>query len=425
VLFLAPEPLHASLTGPARRAVKLAEVVAEHCEVTLAAPAPSTFPEGPFRTLETGPLEDQQLADAMARHDVTVLQMLPSPRQLLAALRNARRLVVDLLAPLAFEVSEIGAEDALARWRTRELMMQLRAADLVLCSNEKQRDLLLGVGLATGLLERGGRGQPLQERLAVVSHGLDPEQHVPSESPFRGAGLVGPDERLAVWGGGMWSWLDPLTAVRALERLRPARPDLKLAFVGFEHPDPEAQRAHAAVTDATISYARDHGLEDAVIFRPEWLGRSAYLNHLSDADVGLTLHGETLEGRFASRTRVLDYLSAGLPVLCSRGDTMSELVDAHGLGTVVEPLDVDGCARALDELTSARRPQVDRSALTPLLWENVARPLVAYLADPGAFGRRSGSLAQVARSYPDFLRGVYRSRGAGELVAALRRRLAR
>ena len=49
VLILAPEPLTESATGPAQRAVKLAEAVAEHCQVTLAAPAPSVFPDGPFR----------------------------------------------------------------------------------------------------------------------------------------------------------------------------------------------------------------------------------------------------------------------------------------------------------------------------------------------------------------------------------------
>ena len=112
VLFLAPEPLRESLTGPARRVVMLARQVAEACEVTLAAPAPSVFPDGPFRTLETGALNDQRLARAFAEHDVVVTQTLPSPRQLLTAVRHARRLVVDLIAPLALEVSEIGAEGA-------------------------------------------------------------------------------------------------------------------------------------------------------------------------------------------------------------------------------------------------------------------------------------------------------------------------
>jgi glycosyltransferase involved in cell wall biosynthesis len=418
-----------SLTGPTRRAVKLAEIASEHCEVTLAAPSPSVFPEGPFRTLETGPMNDQRLTEAMASHDVTVLQMLPSPRQILNALRSAPRIVLDLIAPFALEVAEMGLEggnrEAIARWRTRELVALVTAADLVLCSNEKQRDLLLGVGLSNGLLERGGWQRPLDERIGVVPHGLDLEPPARRGSPLREAGLVADGERIAVWAGGMWSWLDPLTAVRALERVRPARPDLKLAFVGFEHPDAETREAHAALTGATIAYAREHDLGDAVVFRPDWLDRATYLDHLSEADVGLVTHAETLEGRFATRTRVLDYLSVGLPVLCSRGDTMSEFVAAQGLGAVVAPLDVDGCARALDELTTGARRRIDREVLAPLLWPNAARPLLDYLADPGPPAARpaAASVAIAARSYPAFLRAVYRSAGAGELVAAARRRL--
>lgn len=431
VLFLAPEPLGRSLTGPARRTVKLAECVAKRCEVTLAAPEPSTFPDGPFRTLETGPLHDQRLAEAFASHDVSVVQILPSPRQLFTAMRHARRLVVDVLAPLALEAAAIGppgvARDAMARWRARELSAHLAASDLVLCTNEKQRDLLLGVGLATGLLTGGAGAPPLQERIAVVPHGLDDEP-APRRTgaPLRRDGAVGADDRVAVWAGGLWSWLDPLTAIRALEGLRPERPELKLAFVGFEHPDPDQRRGHEAVAAEAIAYARDRSLEGSVVFRPRWLSRDEYLEHLMDADVGVSLHAAGLEGRFASRTRVLDYLEAGLPVVCSSGDTMSDVVAAHGLGEIVRPQDADDCARALDALTRGEaRPSVSPEALAPLRWSSVARPLVDYCADgdpDAAPSPTSAALAVCAPSYPVFLRSVYGDGGPREVARALGRR---
>lgn len=432
VLFLAPEPVRPELTGPARRAVKLAEVVAEHCRVTLAAPGPSTFPDGPFRTLETGPLHDQRLGRAFAEHDVVVVQTLPSPRLLLAAARRAPRLVVDLLAPLALEALEThaggGERREVVRWRAREMVGHLAVADLVLCTNERQRDLLVGAALAAGLLGGAEGAAPLHERIAVVPHGLDPRRAPARPSRLRTGDLAAPGLKVAVWGGGIWSWLDPLTAVRAMGRLRSRRPDLRLAFVGLDHPDPAQRAAHAPAADAARRLVADEGLEAAVAFRPRWLGRDEFLDHLADADAGVSLHAETLEGRYATRTRILDYLEVGLPVLASHGDTMAEVVARHGLGRAVEPGDADGCAEALDALTGAQAPRVAGSAaLDALSWRNVARPLVEFCLTgaQGAAPRRPAALTLAARQYPAFLRAVHGGGGGPGLARAASRAAAR
>jgi glycosyltransferase involved in cell wall biosynthesis len=424
VLFLSPEPLAASPTGPARRTVKLAEAAAERCKVTLAAPAPSVFPDGPFRTLETGPPDDQRLAGAARSHDVVVVQTLPSPRQLFAVRRHARVLVVDLIAPVALEMMEVRDDPgrrATVRWRAREMVAHMAAADLVICSNERQRDLATGAGMAAGLLDPESPA-PFHERVVVVPHGLDPEPARGGASSLRSGALADPGCRIAIWGGGIWSWLDPLTAVKAVERLRPARPDLKLAFVGLDHPDPAPRLAHAALREEAVEYVRDSGLEDTVVFRPQWLGREEFVHHLADADVGVSLNGPTLEARYATRTRVLDYLSVGLPVVCTRGDTMADVIDSHGLGGVVAPLDVDGCAAALDRLTGPGAARLDATdALEPLLWRNVARPLVEFCAHPRPAGVRASPVL-AARTYPAFLRAVHRSGSDRGLTQAVLRR---
>jgi glycosyltransferase involved in cell wall biosynthesis len=399
--------------------------------VTLAAPSPSVFPDGPFETLEIGPHHDQGLAQVLPGHDVVVIQALPSPRQLLTARRHARRLVVDLIAPFALELAEIG-DDAAAtrsavRWRARQMVAHLGVADLVLCSNERQRDLLIGAGVASGLLDADG-GTPLHSRVEVVPHGLDEEPPPAGRSQLRGNGFASDSDRVAVWGGGIWSWLDPLTAIRAVERLRPSRPDLRLAFIGLEHPSPAQRRAHEPLLREAVAYVRDRALGEAVAFRRPWLSREDFVAHLRDADVGISLNGPTLESRYASRTRVLDYFSAGLPVVCTRGDTMSELVESHGLGSVVEAVDVEGTARALDRLTREDVPRLnDPAVLEPLLWRNVARPLVEFCLDdrPGGSPPARSSLAMAAKSYPAFLRAMYRAERASGLARAAARRVAR
>jgi hypothetical protein len=219
--------------------------------------------------------------------------------------------------------------------------------------------------------------------------------------------------------------MDPVTPIKAIEQLRPRRPDVKLVFVGTTHPDPVARRAHESAARAATEYARDRGLDgDGVVFSHGWLPHEDYLNALLDSDVGIVTARPTLESRFASRNRVLDYLAAGLPVVCSANDTMSALVERLGLGRAVEPLDVKACAAALDELTApGRKGKVDRATLAPLEWRHTTRPLVEYCVDPAAKGGRprNGALALVARQYPSFVRVVYsEAGGAGFARAVLR-----
>jgi glycosyltransferase involved in cell wall biosynthesis len=392
--------------------------------VTLAAPEPSSFADGPYATLTTGAPDDQRLSEAFAAHDVAVIQTLPSPRQLVMAIRHCRHIVVDLIAPLAFEAAEAPARghderDAVARWRIRQLVDHLAAADLVLCTNARQLDLFLGAAMAAG------GGVPAPERFAVVPHGIDEQPPRATSRPLREAGLVGESDRLAMWAGGFWGWLDPLTPIRAVELLRERRPDVRLALVGIGRGSgPDADLAGEA-----LAYVHDRGLHgDAVLLVHEWLDRDAYVDHLLEADAGVSAHPDTLESRYGTRTRILDYLWAGLPVACTSGDAMADFVESRRLGATAAPGDVAGFAAALDEVLSPdARSTWDGRALEPLLWPNAARPLVEYCREPHALpprGRRRAA-AGALRHYSAFVRSIYRTTGAHGVARAAARRARR
>jgi glycosyltransferase involved in cell wall biosynthesis len=58
-----------------------------------------------------------------------------------------------------------------------------------------------------------------------------------------------------------------------------------------------------------------------------------------------------METRFAFRTRILDYVWAGLPIISSTGDSWADLVEKRGLGLTVPPEAVDALMRAILTLT--------------------------------------------------------------------------
>jgi hypothetical protein len=118
-----------------------------------------------------------------------------------------------------------------------------------------------------------------------------------------------------------------------------------------------------------------------------------------EADVGVSLHPDTLEARLAFRTRVLDYIWAGLPMIVTAGDAASELVAQYDLGSVVAVADVDGVASAILKLvgpTAAGWKGRFEEVRLGLTWENAAQALLDFCKAPHlAADRRAGRKAAV------------------------------
>ena len=73
-----------------------------------------------------------------------------------------------------------------------------------------------------------------------------------------------------------------------------------------------------------------------VFFNEAWVPYDQRHNWLLDADCGVTTHFEHVETTFAFRTRVLDYLWAGLPIVTTDGDAFADLVRTERLGVVAK-----------------------------------------------------------------------------------------
>ena len=118
-------------------------------------------------------------------------------------------------------------------------------------------------------------------------------------------------------------------------------------------------------------------------FNEDWVPYAERGAWLAESDLGVSAHHDHLEARFSYRTRILDYLWAGLPVVTSRGDALGDLVEAKGLGRTVAPGDVEGFAAACADLLNAKSEYAAAQAgieeLRPALtWSEVSRPLVDW-----------------------------------------------
>ena len=87
-----------------------------------------------------------------------------------------------------------------------------------------------------------------------------------------------------------------------------------------------------------------------VFFNEGWVDYSERQNFLLEANVGVTVHFDSAETRFSFRTRALDYLWAGLPIVATDGDAFAELIEREGLGLTVPAEDPEALEEALYRL---------------------------------------------------------------------------
>lgn len=394
VLFISHDIVGPSMAGPGIRNYHLARVVAQHAEVTLAIPKSSRgeLDNPPFKIVRYDPASWSSLS---AHVEEALICIFPSDVAFLfpqLAEIDAYK-VVDGYDPLLAEWLALNSsrdpEQLSAEWRDRlvQLMRQYALGDFYLCASERQRDWWIG------LLESNGRLNPatfrddpsLRKLIDVVAYGLPDSAPIHTRSVVKGMWTgIEPADKVLLWGGGLWPWLDPITAIEAVQRVYQQRRDIRLIFPGTKHPNPALGNLPSHNRRAR-AMAKEAGLLNKAIFFGDWVPYSDWQNMLMETDLALTLHYDTLETRLAFRSRVLEYIWAGLPIIATRGDATAEIVQRFSMGSVVDYNDVESVSAAILkhlEMPPDRQSDEYQRAIQELRWERVAEPLIAYCRQP-------------------------------------------
>jgi glycosyltransferase involved in cell wall biosynthesis len=405
VLVITADSLSTRMAGPAIRAFEIAKAVSAVADVKLVSTVHASLTHPGLEIVDAS---QGGLRPAVNWADVIVLQghILSSFPWISA---TDKIIVADIYDPMHLEDLEQSKERPFAERVhlsadvSTVLNEQIIRADFMVCASEKQRDFWLGQASGMGRINPATYDQDssLRGLIDVVSFGVQDAAPVQKRHAIKGAiDGIGPDDKVILWGGGIYNWFDPLTLIRAVGRLAERRPEVRLFFLGVSHPNPDVPRMQM-VNDA-FALSDELGLTDRVVFFNEgWVPYDERANYLLDADLGVSTHLDHLETRYSFRTRILDYLWASLPVVATDGDTFAEIIVRRGIGQVVPPDDIDALEQALERVLFDEDARAGMLANVQALadsmkWEKVLRPLIDFCAT----GQRAPDLVQGLRITP-------------------------
>ena len=357
VLIITEDYVDANMGGMGMRYWEIAHALARSCQVTLAVPNQPDIQSELVRLvsfdLQHGDIRSlAEQADVIFTHGF-VVHFHPYLREL------GIPLVMDLFNPYLLENLVMYSEGELDNWipayeeYLRVQLEMLRYGDFFTCATERQRDYWLGwLHAQKRLNPHTYRSDPSFRKLIdVVPSGLQEGLPVARQPVLKGVlpGISNAD-RLILWSGGVWNWLDPLTPIRAMALLAPRHPDIKLYFMGTRHPNPIVP--HMTIVDEAISLSQELGLYQKSVFFGSWVPYQERESYLVEADLAVLAHLGHIETHFSFRTRLLDCIWAGLPMVVTDGDAMADWVKEQGLGLVVPQGDPAEMAEAIEFVLS-------------------------------------------------------------------------
>lgn len=392
ILIISSEIVSKEMAGPAIRVWNFAKILSEYFNVVLAVPNKIELPEQTFEMVRFK--NDAELSNIIKNVDIIITGGMTFSKYK-SIKKTDKHLIIDIYDPYNLAtLAEYEGESIKRRLEIHKSIYfvvneQLHHGDFFICASERQRDFWLGMLAALNRINpyTYNEDPTLRKTIDVVPFGLPDSKPMHTRQVLKGKiDGIKEDDFVIIWGGGIYNWFDPLTLIKAMAEISKVRDDIKLFFMGVEHPNPEVKKLQ--LVNKTINLAKKLGIYDKnVFFNFGWVEYDDRQNYLLESDAGVITHPDHIETRFSFRTRILDYLWAGLPIISTKGDSLSDMVEKENLGITVKEKDVADLVNAILRMADDK-DYYDKcisnieSIAREYTWEKVCGPLVRFCRDP-------------------------------------------
>ncbi|MCC5603685.1 methyltransferase domain-containing protein [Nostoc favosum] len=382
ILIITPDKLGKIRIGLGMRHWEIAKALASlGLKVTLATPHPIPSDLEGERFELYSALSQKQVLDIAQKYKFVMVQgdiLLRYPT--LEA--SDKKIIVDMVTPFHIEDIEKGQKEFEHGYSV--IRKCLLRGDYFLCGNEWQRVYWLGMLTSLGRINRQIRNEnaAFYSLIDVAGFGISDEPPVKSHPVLKGVfSNIKHDDFVIMWMGGIWDWLDPLTLIKGVHKAHQQDERIKLFFPAYRqsngNPSLMAEKAKSLCVEIDA-------LDKSVFFNEYPVPYEERGNYLLESDVGVVCQAANFETQISARTRVLDYIWAGLPILMNEGDEWCELVRKHDLGLVVSGSSVDEWKDAILKLASDSEARSIKTANIEKIkpqyyWKRLVEPIVKYV----------------------------------------------
>ncbi|MEE4273839.1 MAG: glycosyltransferase [Thermoanaerobaculales bacterium] len=385
VFMICPEPVRRLTAGVGTRFVALAEVLrdAGH-RVTLAIPNDAGEAEAVGEGIDVITADPDRLGAQAEGHDWVLLHGHLGNHYLCQ--RDDLPVVVDLYDPFLVENLHYHRALGFEPYRTDHATwkLQLGRGDFFLCSSAEQRFFYLGWLGALGrvnplILDDDPRLEGLIAELPFGAPDEEPPPKPAREEVLGDAVEGGP----VLYFGGIYDWYDPAVVLEAVPDLLAADRRTVVVFVDHPHPDDTP----LSLAEQTRRTAEARGWLGSTVRFERWRPYHRRFELAAVSDLALITHRPGLETDLSLRTRMVDLLWLGLPVVATAGGAMSKVIEDTGAGLTVPPGDAKAMVAAVRALFGDRRRLVQagdagRAWARSRRWVDVAAPLLEFAAAP-------------------------------------------
>lgn len=390
LLIVCEDRVGRNMAGPAIRCFEFARVLAGRHDVTLGVPTTADIEGDGFSIV---PYDKESINELARAADVIIASgYLLRKHPILFSLETP--LVVDIYDPFILENLEIHRGKPMSERihiHRGDLGVQLESlavGDFFICASERQRDFWLGMLAALNRVnpETYDADRDARKLIEIVPFGISGEPPQADKVVLKGVypGIKSED-KVILWGGGIWNWFDPLTLISAMGEIAKQRDDIKLFFMGVKHPNPDIPQMD--MCRKALALSEELGLTGRTVFFNDWVAYENRKNYLLESDAAVSLHFNHLETKYSFRTRILDCLWAALPIITTSGDSLSELVGRQRLGITVPAEDAASTAAAIIRLVDDEKFNVEcrenlKREAGMHKWAEVTKPLAAFCDAP-------------------------------------------